>query len=383
MKKNILMLLSNAFKPDPRVHREATALLRQGYDIDLLCWDRDLKHPETEIMDGIRVKRFFIQSTHGRGSTQMLFLFLFWVKCFFYCLKQRGRKSIDVVHAHDFDTLPLGFLISKLTGAKLVYDSHESYIDMLLNIPSLLKKMIISAENYLMKQTDLVITVGEILKSYLVQRGAAKACVVGNWQDPEKFIFSPDEKKALRDRFGISREQLVIVFIAHLGVERQLPQLIEAVKKRTGVYLILGGYGPCETMARDAAGQYENITYLGYVNPSEIPLYTAASDIVFYGFDQDVTNARFSAPNKLFEGLAAGKVILTCDFGEIGKIVKQYKCGIILNEYSEQEIIRVLDELQNNSFEGFSRNAEKAGAHTFNWKTAEAELASQYRQLEL
>ncbi|MCM2283297.1 MAG: glycosyltransferase family 4 protein [Desulfobacula sp.] len=376
--KKILMLLSNAFNPDPRVHREAIALIEKGYDVEILCWDRDLKKPLFEIIEGIKIERIYIPSTHGRGSSQILFLFLFWIKALF---KTLYKKKIDIVHAHDFDTLPLGFIISRIKKARLVYDAHESYIDMLLNIPSLLKKMIFKAENFFMKRTDLVITVGDILKEYLVKRGAPKACVVGNWQDPEKFVFTLEEKYRILDRFVIQKNQLVIVFIAHLGIERQLPQLIDAVKQSPGVYLILGGYGPCENLAADAAANYSNITYLGYVNPSEIPLYTAVSDIVFYGFDPNVPNAAFSAPNKLFEGLAAGKVILTCDFGEIGKIVKQNNCGIILKDYSIDEIKTALDFLQDNNFTKFSENAKSAGLNLYNWGMAKHELIEQYEYL--
>ena len=173
----VLMLLSNAFNPDPRVHREAVALVEDGYNVEILCWDRDLKAPLREIIDGINVERIYLRSTHGRGTTQMFFLFLFWIKALLKIL----NKKFDIVHAHDFDTLPLGYVISKLKNAKLVYDAHESYIDMLLNIPYQLKKLIFQAENVLMKRSDLVITVGDILRKYLMKRGASKTCVVGNW----------------------------------------------------------------------------------------------------------------------------------------------------------------------------------------------------------
>lgn len=377
--KSILMLLSNAFNPDPRVHREAVALVEDGYNVEILCWDRDLKAPLREIVDGINVERIYLRSTHGRGTTQAFFLFLFWIKALLKIL----NKKFDIVHAHDFDTLPLGYVISKLKNAKLLYDAHESYIDMLLNIPYQLKKLIFQAENVLMKRSDLVITVGDILRKYLMKRGASKTCVVGNWQDPRSFFFSSKEKQTERYSLGISDKQIVIVFIAHLGVERQLPQLIDAVKQCPEVYLILGGDGPCRGVAEDAANNCPNITYLGFVQPSKIPLYTALADIVFYGFDTKVPNAMFSAPNKLFEGLAAGKVILTGNFGEIGKIVRETNCGVILNDYSVKEIKKALSFLHDSNIDQFSENARKAGLNKYNWKLAEKTLLNNYSGLLL
>src|SRR3989339_1507649 len=307
----ILMLLSNAFDPDPRVQREALSLIANGYDVEILCWDRDLKAPEFEVMDQISLHRVHVRSTHGRGAGQIGFLALFWIKAFLKGLSKR----YDIVHAHDFDTLPLGFVLSRIKKAKLVYDSHESYVDMLHSHPSWLKKIISSLEDFFLKQVDLLITVGEKLQQHFEKRGAQKTCVVGNWQDPDKFMFTREQIASEREKLGISKNQKVISFIANLGPERQVPQLIEAVRQTPGIFLIIGGNGSSREMVETAAGECGNICYLGYVKPHMIPLYTACSDIVFYGFDPENPNARFSAPNKLFEGLAAGKIILTCDFG--------------------------------------------------------------------
>ena len=102
--RKILMLLTNAFDPDPRVHQEAKALVGAGYDVTILCWDRDMKAPPREIVDGIKIERIYVRSTHGRGTGQMVFLFLFWLKA----VKRALFRPFQVIHCHDFDTLLLG-----------------------------------------------------------------------------------------------------------------------------------------------------------------------------------------------------------------------------------------------------------------------------------
>ena len=79
-RKRVLMLLTNAFEPDPRVHQEAISLVENGYDVTILCWDRDRKFPPEEVIDGIKIERIYVRSTHGRGSTQVPFLLFFWLK---------------------------------------------------------------------------------------------------------------------------------------------------------------------------------------------------------------------------------------------------------------------------------------------------------------
>ena len=335
------MLLSNAFDPDPRVYQEAKTLVSNGYSVTILCWDRDRKALARENIDGIHVRRVYVRSTHGRGSTQMIFLLAFWLKAFF----KAYRWHFDIVHCHDFDTLPMGLVLAHTFKARLIYDSHESYVDMLSNLPSYLRRLIYLAENVLIARADLVITVGEILEAQLKKRGAKKTCVVGNWKDPDIFRLPSELIMEEKKKLGISDGQLVISFIANLGMERQVPQFLEAAKETQEVFLIIGGDGPARPIVEKAAKECSNIMYLGYVNPKKIPLYTALSDAIFYGFDPKNPNARFSAPNKLFEALACGKPVISGDFGEIGKIIKKEKCGILLQNYSSHEIKRAFSKL--------------------------------------
>lgn len=378
MNKKVLMLLTNAFDPDPRVYMEASALLQNGYDVTIVCWDRDRKAPEFEDLDGIKIERIYLNSTHGRGSTQIFFLFLFWLKAF---LKEFFKK-FDVIHCHDFDTLPLGFILAKLKKTNLIYDSHESYVDMLYEMPILLKRAIYLLENFLIKYADIVITVGEILKEYFIKRGARNIYVVGNWKDPQGFVFNGEELKREKDRLGISEKQRVISFIANLGKERQVPQLIEAVKQTPDAYLIIGGDGPYKDIADKSSQNYQNIYYLGYVHPLRVPFYTAISDIIFYGFDLQNPNAKFSAPNKLFEGLAAGKPLITGNFGEIGRIIKETQSGIILNNYSAAEIKHAISNLTSNVIMRLSENAKKAAKKKYCWDKAKNVLLESYQSLK-
>lgn len=109
------MLLTNAFEPDPRVHQEALSLIHNDYDVTILCWDRDYKFPPQEVIDGIRTEGIYVPLTHGSGSTQVPFLLLFCVKAY----ARASVKDFDIVHCHDFDTLPLGYLLSKRKKAKV------------------------------------------------------------------------------------------------------------------------------------------------------------------------------------------------------------------------------------------------------------------------
>jgi len=368
----ILMLLTNAFDPDPRVYQEAKVLIEKGYKVSILCWDRDPKAPFQENIDGIYVERIYVKSTHGRGSTQIIFLLLFWIKALIKALS----KKIDITYCHDFDTLPLGYTISRLKKTKLVYDAHESYVDMLANnVSPLIKKIISVAENYLLKKVDLTITVGDILKESLIKKGALQVMVVGNWKQLTDFQFSAKVLEEEKTKLGIPKDALVVSYIAHLNPERKIEPLLRSIENEEDVFLVVGGRGPIEKIVRNSAQKHKNIIFLGFVHPLKVPFYVALSDVVYYGFDKNNPNAQYSAPNKLFEALAAGKAIITGDFGEIGHIVKKYNCGLILKDYSIEEIKKAINILKNKNYLiEIQNNSLKIAEKKYNWQMAKENL---------
>jgi hypothetical protein len=143
------MLLTNAYDPDPRVRQEALALVGMGCRVRLLEWDRDLKAPAKECLEGVEVERVYLSSAHGRGTAQLFFYAWLYVKMLWRGL----RTSFDVVHCHDLDTLPLGFALGKLKRKPIVYDAHESFSDMLEgSVPRAVQRGLVRLENFLIRR---------------------------------------------------------------------------------------------------------------------------------------------------------------------------------------------------------------------------------------
>ena len=373
------MLLTNAYEPDPRVRQEALALIRMGYRVKVLAWDRDEKAPEFESMEGVEVERVFLRSRHGRGTTQLLFYAWLYLRMFW-----RGwRTSFAVVHCHDLDTLPIGFLLGKLKRKPIVYDAHESFPDMLEgSVHRSVRGTLTKLENFLIRRVDLLITVGEKLRGFFDERGARRSVVVGNWKKLEEFERTPEQNAAVRERLGIPADAMVVVCITQLFVDRKLEELLEAIDGSPEVYLIAGGRGAMEAAIKTRAAANKRIRYVGFVAAPDIPGYTCAADVVFYGFDPANPNARFSAPNKLFEAVAAGRPLITGDFGEIADVVRKAGCGIVLESYSPQSIAAALQRMRDREArDGFSRNALGCGRSGMNWRKGEEILEREYSAL--
>jgi len=374
--KTVLMLLTNAYDPDPRVRQEALSLIRMGYRVRLLAWDRDRKSPPRECMEGVEVERVFLSSSHGRGSTQIFFYALLYVRMLWRCL----RTPFDAVHCHDLDTLPLGFLVGRLKRKPVVYDAHESFPDMIEgSVHPSIRRALVKLENFLIRRTDLLITVGEKLRQFFAQRGARHSVVVGNWKRLEEFSRTEQENLTTRSGLRIPPEALVVVCITQLLKDRKIEELFAAVAEFPGVYVIVAGRGVLEGMVRDAAQANPRILFVGLISGKQISDYTCAGDVVYYGFDPENPNARFSAPNKLYEALAAGRPLITGDFGEIADVVRAADCGIVLSRYDATEIRAALIALQNpDRRRKYAESARRFGSSFMNWTKGEEILFTEY-----
>ena len=377
--KAVLMLLTNAYDPDPRVRQEALALIGMGCRVRLLAWDRDLKAPATALMEGVEVERVYLSSAHGRGTTQIFFYAWLYLKM----LRRGLRTPFDVVHCHDLDTLPVGFILGKLKRKPIIYDAHESFPDMLEgNVHPAVRRGLVRLENFLIRRVDLLITVGEKLRRHFAERGARRCVVVGNSKKLSEYDRTTEQNAEVRRRLGIPGDALVVVCICQLLQDRQLEQLLDATDECAEVYTIVGGKGILETAIRERAQRNPRILFVGFVPSSRIPSYTCAADIVYYGFDPANPNARYSAPNKLYEALAAGKPIISGEFGEIGDVIHRASCGVLLPTYTAEAVKVAIETLQDESFRSeCSRRSLELARAEMNWEKSERTLLRAYSEL--
>ena len=374
------MLLSNEFAPDPRVYNEAKVLVDNGYDVTILAWDRELRSPKVENIDGIKVERIPILSVYSTGIRQIWRMLVFWLIAFWRAVK----KDFDVIHCHDFDTLPLGFAIATLKGRKIIFDAHESYSDT-PGIASLkvLSRIIDNCERHIVRKVDFLITVGERLRQKYVRQGVKYSKVIGNWKRLQDYYIPALDRTFAKRRLDINDNQLVISYITWLNPERMIIPLIEAASISDNVFVILGGTGILENEIKNRIKECNNIRYIGFVHPRDIPLYTVIADVIYYGFDQSIPLAQYSAPNKLFEALAAGKAIISGDFGEIAKIVREEQCGLVIENINTDKLVKAFNLLNDKAIlQRFQSNALSAAQKKYNWSLASKELLMVYKLIE-
>ncbi len=375
------MLLSNAFRPDPRVAREAEGLARAGHSVTVICWDRQVQFAPRETVDHYQVERVHdVPTVYGAGVRQILHTPRFW-----RAAAARVRKQhLDVIHCHDLDTLPAGWWLKARTGARLVYDAHEDYPAMMsLYLPLPMVWALSWLERRLLRRVDHTITASTVFADKLRSQGIASVTTIGNYQSLVPFdALDRSDVAAARSGLGLTPDDLVVAYIGGFTRNRQLLPLIEAAGDMPDVHVFLWGDGHQRAAVESAVSGVPNARYLGWLQAEHVPLYTRMADVIYYCLEPNYPGAIYNAPNTLSNAMAAGRPIIANDVGDLGRIVRQTGCGVLLSDVVPGTIRRAVESLRDPAVrEGMGTAGRSAAETSYNWVAAEGQLQHIYAKL--
>ena len=379
---NIVMLLSNAFRPDMRVLKEAESLAEAGYMVSIICWDRRREFPEEEILrSGVRVIRIHsVPTNYGAGLQQILRTPRFWSAA----IQKALQVKPSLVHCHDLDTLYAGVQIKKRLRCKLVYDAHEDYPALMsLYLPRFCVPLLNLFERNLLHQVDATLAASSVFLEKLGTARNIPSAYLPNVPDLAAFDrISAHQFTLARQELGLEENAYVVSYIGGFSRNRLLLPLIEAVTGLPEVTLLLWGDGHQRSAVEEAIRGKTNIRYLGWLQADLVPLYTCMSDAVYYCLRPDYPGAIFNAPNTLSNAMAARRPVIANYIGDLGRIVRDTGCGILLDEISPQTIRKAILTLGEPSIRRKLGEAGRAAAEgEFNWQAIAQRLLDIYRIL--
>jgi glycosyltransferase involved in cell wall biosynthesis len=320
--RRVLMLLDNPCNPDWRVTKEAEALVAAGASVTILAWDRHGDAQSHEARDGIAIERIHVSrpdSVTGKVLSSGRVWRAFW---------RRARAlRFDVVHAHDFTTLPIGVAIATRRRVPLVYDAHEIYWLMVrASTPRGLQALMRRTEIALLRRVDRLVTVSGHLADYF-GRHHRNVTVVGNWYNP--IVSDNATGLRLRRELGIDEQAFCIACIGSLGPERMHSLLTAYAQADPDVAVLIAGRGRGEAEIRSAAERLPNLHFVGWRSDPD-PLY-AAADALFYGLESGDPYSRISSPNTLFLSIARQIPLITTPNGDAGSLIAESRAGEVLD----------------------------------------------------
>lgn len=313
--------------------------------------------------------------------------FLYWYQ---RTLRVVSASPADIYHAHDLNTLPVGYWAARRHGAKLVYDSHELYLERNTLRPTnrLGKFLLGRMEAFLIRRANAVITVNGSISKELAERYRIKLpYVVMNTPARCNNTKVREGVNPLRDALKVDPSHHLLVYSGGITFNRGLEKIIESLIYLPDCHLVLMGYGKEEYKkklieAAHRAGVAERVSFFGPVPPDEVTIYVAGADLGIAPIENVCLSYYYCSPNKIFEYIAGGVPVIASDFPELKKVISQYAIGITFDPSDARDIERavrqVLDDKENL---GKMKANTLAATKAYNWEHETKKLLRLYNEL--
>ena len=368
------MVLSNPLMVDPRVHKEAKALVDDGHEVTVIVWDRGHEYDHEKVVDGIRVVRI-----HNTGFMKLLHYDLLRNPLWWYEARKKAEElykngfDFDVVHCHDLDTLQVGVWLKDKYGVKLVYDAHELWGYLIAQeLPNIVVKIAFYLEKKLVKNVNQVITVSPAFLEYFKTITDKPITLVMNCKDPRyKKYVTPKNKK------------FTLVYIGGMKKHRFFPEIVDIIGDMKDVQLILAG--KIENLyyqMKEYCKKYSNIKFLGTIPTKDIIPKTRSADALFIIVDPASKHYQRTLFNKQFEAMVTGRPIIITKGTYAGKMTEELKCGITV-EYNKESVKNTILKLRDNPklCRELGENALKAALKKYNWEKEKKNLLKVYKEI--
>lgn len=378
------MLLSNSFRPDPRVLKEARGLALRGHQISIICWDRARELPPYEShFAGVEVHRIqHVPSSYGLGAGQVKNLLRFWRAI----VPVLDQIQPDLIHCHDFDTLPIGLLWGKLHRRPVIYDAHEHYADLVKprlkgTSGTLMYWFIAWSELVGARLSSAVITVDDVLSS-VYSRHNRHVEIIGHY---------PESSMAQETPSIFTHPEIRLVYVGRLSSDRGILKYSELVRRarQLGIpaRLILAGVftPPSEEIAFQASlsGIENAVDNMGWLPYARLPAVLRSCDIGLCVLNPEERYIK-ALPVKLFEYMACGLPVIVSNFPAIANIVEGVGCGALIDpQRGVDDIIPILEHWRTDPSNArrLGENGRQAVLSEYNWENLIDRLDSLYRSL--
>lgn len=369
--KTVLIIRSNAIRPDSRVEKEANTLYNAGFRVGILAWDRDSNHPEhTEMLYGnteIPITRYGFKAGFGDGLKKIKQFLLFQIAIQRFIKKH--NTDIDYIHACDFDTAFFTYRLAHKLKKKFVFD----IFDFIFGEPHNVFQVIINmAQIDIINHADATIICSEERRRQISKATPQKLTVIHN--SPPMI----ESSGYVADKDYVAR----VVYVGVLQNHRLLKEIGEFFREHSEYRFDVGGFGLHESFFERLDKECSNIYYHGRINYATTLEVEQRADIMLAIYDPSIENHRYAAPNKFYEGLMLGKPLIMANGTGMSDVIEREHLGAVI-DYSPEGFAKGMEDIvgRRDDWENISLRMKALYKEKYSWSEMEKRLIQLYDNL--
>ncbi len=370
-KKRVILSVTNDLVSDQRVHKISTSLIEMGFDVSLVGRMRPWSDKLNREYSTRRMKLFF--------STKVWFYAEYNLRLFFYLL----FRNFDVYVANDLDTLLPNYLVSKIKGKSLVYDSHEYFTEVpeLLSRPRI-RNVWLRIEKYIFPKLKTVYTVNDSIANIYNKKYGVDVKVIRNVAPSLK---NKTIDLAFADKIKGDKRMLIMQG-AGINIDRGAEELVQAMQfiENTVLYIIGSGdvFSQLHTLV-DQKNLKNKVFLLDKMPYQQLMEYTKIADL---GLSLDKgTNPNYenALPNKVFDYIQAEIPLLVSNRKVVSGLVQENKIGFVVDEITPQKLSDIITRILKDEKQlGLLKEQLKIASQKYSWEHEAVNLQNIYRTVK-
>lgn len=370
----ICMLTTGHSALDDRIfYKEALSLKKVYNDITIIAPDDNNEY----VQDGVRI----IGITKPKSIKERFAIVD-------ELIKKAVEVNADVYHFHDFEIIYKANKIKKyLPDAKIVYDVHEHYPDMVRmsrKVPAIIKPLAVwlvdKTELHISKKFSYIITADDAVKERFKTINESTDVVYNFSEFDLKNAINYEKEYDVIYQGGITLERGVFQLVKAIEIARQTKKDIKMI--------FVGPFGDEEAKKKvfnyiEEKNLSESIKFVGKVPHKDVEGYIRKSKV---GVVTLLPLPKYfkNIPIKQFEYMSCGIPVVGSDLPPIKKFLTSYNSGIIVDPTSPKEISEAIIKLVSDPelCKELGNNGIKAVTEEYNWTNMEKKLIKIYKNIE-
>lgn len=350
----------------------AKGMVEHGLEVELIT-----SHNEpieiTRKIDGITVHYLPVSYDNNHGFIKRVYAFFKFMR-----LARKKANEIENVDLCYATSTPLTIGLSAM---KIKKDQNVPYYfevrDLWPEAPfqmgviknRFLKRYLKGLEDEVYKNADKIVALSPGIRDEIIKLRPEKSIeLIPNMSDVD--FFQPEQKdEQLEDLFG-TKGKFVISYFGAIGRANHLEYLLaaanQALKANLNIQFFIIGEGSELKRLKYLAKHFdlENLRFLPFQSKYNLKRVLNVTDAAYVSFvDKPVMET--TSPNKFFDALAAGKLIITNTAGWVKNIIEERGCGFYYHPDKPEDFVTKLQLYMNskeelNSAQSISRMVAEA-----------------------
>ena len=337
--KKVLAATYEFFSRDPRAYKIDVALSKQ-YDVTAFVKEEDLS-----AFSATPVK--FVTVKEDEQNNKYIRLFRFWRKL----IVEAKIERPDFLVAHNYYLVIPAYVIKKVVGCKVIYDSYELYVPSKRNKLPKRQLLFYYLERLCIRSFDLVIAANEERARMMKVKFRLPERPLSVMNISSSLFEKIDYEKVIEEKYPSLlslTNKIKLVYQGVLSGDRELDKLVDIIALLKDEFsLIYVGDGPEKEMLQKKAevmSLSNRVLFTGRVPMQDISPILSFCDygIVSYPFGD--YNNRYCAPNKIFEYPGAGLPMISSEQATIVSLTNKYDIVQYVNYSKTEETARLISQ---------------------------------------